>query len=298
MSLSIITTAAVLACSSLVVDATTIARRTTINSYDAGEIPNVFDTYGSTHAGCYGIEPCSDYSNVIVTEDPEDDSIKVLRVKYDEGEAAGSSGAQFYTTEIGDDDTQDGEAGTLEYEVYFPSWFDFTKGGKLPGLHGGEDRVCSGGRSADGENCFSARLMWREEGAGETYFYLPFSKQRDSFCKEFTYPSMDDGCTSTNYGSYQRGNYYWNRGQWNTVKQYIELNTAGKTDGVYRLTVNGVLAMESDVVYYRKTSNLKLEGMFFSTFFGGSSSQYEPDSDQYAYFKNISVRAGYEQNEE
>ncbi len=46
---------------------------------------------------------------------------------------------------------------TLEYQVYFPSGFNFVMGGKLPGLYAGPDRGCSGGASA--KNCFLVRLM-------------------------------------------------------------------------------------------------------------------------------------------
>lgn len=52
----------------------------------------------------------------------------------------------------------------VEYEVYFPSDFDFVKGGKLPGFHGG-NLDCSGYSVVpNGKNCFSTRLMWRENG--------------------------------------------------------------------------------------------------------------------------------------
>jgi len=44
----------------------------------------------------------------------------------------------------------------------------FNMGGKLPGLRGGPDRRgCSGGNETDGTGCFSTRIMWRTEGAGE-----------------------------------------------------------------------------------------------------------------------------------
>ncbi len=45
---------------------------------------------------------------------------------------------------------------TLVYEVYFASQFNFVKGGKLPGLFGGQPS-CSGGTNAT--DCFAARYM-------------------------------------------------------------------------------------------------------------------------------------------
>jgi hypothetical protein len=56
----------------------------------------------------------------------------------------------------------------LTYDLAFDSDFDFVRGGKLPGLRGGNGTTgCSGGEASDGANCFTARLMWRENGAGE-----------------------------------------------------------------------------------------------------------------------------------
>lgn len=45
---------------------------------------------------------------------------------------------------------------TLEYSIFFPTGFDFVKGGKMPGLYGGHTG-CSGGQQS--EDCFSTRLM-------------------------------------------------------------------------------------------------------------------------------------------
>jgi hypothetical protein len=59
---------------------------------------------------------------------------------------------------------------TFEYKVFFPSDFEWVKGGKLPGLYGGRTG-CSGGDAA--LDCFSTRLMWRAGGAGELYLVEP-----------------------------------------------------------------------------------------------------------------------------
>jgi hypothetical protein len=54
----------------------------------------------------------------------------------------------------------------LTYEAAFDSNFEWVKGGKMPGLRGG-DTGCSGGLQPTGADCFTARLMWRKQGAGE-----------------------------------------------------------------------------------------------------------------------------------
>lgn len=50
---------------------------------------------------------------------------------------------------------------TFEYDIMFGKDFDFVRGGKLPGLGGGESMGC-GGTPEQYQNGFSARLMWRE----------------------------------------------------------------------------------------------------------------------------------------
>ena len=95
----------------------------------------------------------------------------VLRVTYPEGSFShDTGGAQFYSLW----NTTDGSSFRtmmVSYELAFDSNFDWVKGGKLPGLRGGLNSTgCSGGNQADGLSCFSTRLMWRRDGAGEGMF--------------------------------------------------------------------------------------------------------------------------------
>jgi len=55
----------------------------------------------------------------------------------------------------------------LTYDIAFDENFDFVKGGKLPGLRGGANNGCEGGSQPNGTDCWSTRLMWRKNGAGE-----------------------------------------------------------------------------------------------------------------------------------
>lgn len=99
--------------------------------------------------------------------DPAGMDDTVLRVTYEAGSWS-QGGANFFVP-FGNSTLQtQPKAMLLYYEVFFGENFDFVKGGKLPGLRGGpQTKACSGGREADGSDCFSSRLMWREQGAGE-----------------------------------------------------------------------------------------------------------------------------------
>lgn len=92
----------------------------------------------------------------------------VLRVTYPNGSYShDTGGTQFYTL-WNSTDSHGFIIMMLTYEVGFDEDFDWVKGGKLPGLRGGlNSSGCSGGNKADGQDCFSSRLMWRKGGAGE-----------------------------------------------------------------------------------------------------------------------------------
>ena len=77
-------------------------------------------------------------------------------------------GAEFYAAPI---DISDARNVTFRYSVFFPANFDWVLAGKLPGLYGGHTG-CSGGNAA--LDCFSTRLMWRQNGAGELYLVCVF----------------------------------------------------------------------------------------------------------------------------
>jgi hypothetical protein len=79
----------------------------------------------------------------------------------------GSGGTQIYSPWGSSFQTM-----LLSYEVAFDSGFNWIKGGKLPGLRGGMNPGCSGGREADGSNCFTSRTMWRRDGAGEGMLFF------------------------------------------------------------------------------------------------------------------------------
>lgn len=91
----------------------------------------------------------------------------VLQVTYPQGSLHDDGGTQLYSLW----NTTDGSSFNsmlLSYELAFDEGFNWVKGGKLPGLRGGPDPDgCSGGNEPNGTDCFSTRLMWRKNGAGE-----------------------------------------------------------------------------------------------------------------------------------
>ncbi|PMR69777.1 hypothetical protein CR158_09015 [Halomonas heilongjiangensis] len=184
-----------------------------------------------------------------------------IRVHYPEGTSSPGDdeegGAGFYTEPAA---LAGAERACLTYRVRFEPGFDFVKGGKLPGLYGGE--APSGGETADGENGFSMRLMWREQGQGELYEYV-----------------VDQEGTSVG-----RGAWTFPSGQWVTIEQEIVLNDPGEANGLARLWIDGQPVLEQRDIVYRTTPELTIDGLMFSTFFGGSGGEWRTPRDQYADF--------------
>lgn len=222
--------------------------------------------WGAESSGAWGLE------NLEVRTPEAGPFSKILRVYYPAGSASPSvsrrqgvplGGGQFYA----DLNLPAQTALRLSYAVRFSEDFDFVKGGKLPGLYGGMGN--SGGDIPDGADGFSTRLMWRREGAGELYAYLP---------------------TSEGYGtSIARGAWTFRPGIWHQVEQEITLNQPDQADGRARVWVDGELVIDQGGLQFRTVEDLKIDGLFFSTFFGGGDASWSTPKDVYVDFADFSV---------
>lgn len=155
----------------------------------------------------------------------------------------------------------------IQYSVRFPENFDFVKGGKLPGLFGGIGNT--GGKVPNGFDGFSVRLLWRKNGLGSVYAYLPSSHK---------------------WGE-RIGKNEWSfrRGIWERITLLVSLNDVGINNGVIKVWLNDKKVIEVDDLLFRASSNLKINGVLFSTFYGGNNASFAPVLDQYIDFSNIVV---------
>jgi len=224
------------------------------------------ETWGAQESGAWGLE------NLEVRPLSEGPFSEVLRVYYPAGSASPSvsrsqgvalGGGQFYA----DLNLPAQTALRLSYAVRFSEDFDFVKGGKLPGLYGGTGN--SGGKIPDGTDGFSTRLMWRRAGAGELYVYLS---------------------TSEKYGtSLDRGAWTFEPGVWYRIEQEIVLNQPDQADGRARVWVDGERVINQEGLQFRTVDALKIDGLFFSTFFGGGDASWSTPKDVYVDFADFSV---------
>ena len=175
---------------------------------------------------------------------------------------------------------------TLHYKVQFDRTFDPACGGKLPGLFlslpGAEDTSAgSGGRMSDWHA--SVRLMWRTNMQAEAYVYATAARQSAG------YTAIPKSHYNPEYGdSLWRGLLTFDKRGWNAVKVHVTLNTPGECDGLLAVTVNGV-QQRFEQMCWRKSADIVVSAVMFSTFYGGSSEKFKAPCDTVARFKDFKL---------
>jgi len=201
-------------------------------------------------------------------------------------------GISFYALGSDDLDMTTAKELTFGYSVFFEKGFQFNKGGKLPGIYGGDDaetaKGCSGGRRAT--DCYSARLMWRTEGDGEVYTYLPDSEVKGFAANKAVcnIPPFSE-CNPTYGASVGRGSFKFPTGEWFTVAQRVRLNDVGQANGEIELWANGKSVVNAKGLILRDSDAGRHRGIQMQTFFGGSTNEWASPTTQDTYFSDFSV---------
>ncbi|PFH53659.1 polysaccharide lyase family 14 protein [Amanita thiersii Skay4041] len=191
-----------------------------------------------------------------------------------------------------------------------PDW-EWRKGGKLPGIFGGEGDLayrCTGGRTRDRCQCFDIRPMWRENGIGELYVYLPPIAPNPSLLLSVPPRSISN---PQNYGtSIGRGAFHFTPGTWTLLTLRIKLNdlppsssssssspsffdpstcppTSTPSNGEIHLSINTTPVISCTGLTLRLSPNSKIKGMHMQTFFGGHTPDWASPKDQRAWFADV-----------
>ncbi len=188
-----------------------------------------------------------------------------LRVHFEPGQIGPEQGGAGWRFPIGRHETAE-----LSYTLQFSPGFEFVKGGKLPGLCGGPDNV-SGGRRANGENGFSARLMWRRDGRGEAYVY--HKNQAGDYGDRFTFPAA----------------FRFPVGQPIHVRLRVTMNQPGQRNGSLQvwITLQGQpeqRLVQRDDLEWRSKDSFGVDSVYFETFHGGSDRSWAPQKPCWAEF--------------
>ncbi len=161
----------------------------------------------------------------------------------------------------------------FSYKLKFEKGFDFVKGGKLPGLAGGDGNC--GGNVPNGYDGWSARMMFWEGGKLSFYVYFP---DQSSKWGERLFLKEQNGDTVRICP-----------GGWHNITQYLKMNTLGKVDGVLKGWFDGRAVFFSDRMVFRKDEKLKVDQVFYSVFMGGGDSSWASAKTEYICFDDFRV---------
>lgn len=195
---------------------------------------------------------------------------RTLQFLYPEGEYGTSeTGAQWkYVFDRGHERVR------LRYRIRFDEGFDFVRGGKLPGLIGGAGNT--GGGIPTGSDGWSARMMWRAAGRAVQYVYHP--DQPDNYGEDMPW-MIDDEVV------------HFESGRWYLIEHEMTMNTPGLRDGVLVCRLDGVEALRREDLRFRDVDAFAIDGLYVSTFFGGSSESWATTRDERIRFDDVEIVA-------
>jgi hypothetical protein len=133
-------------------------------------------------------------------------------------------------------------AACLSYKVFFEGDLDFHNGGTLPGIQARD-------QSQQSQDEFVSHVVWREDGLPGVTLSVTAGgiTQAVAFQSRLAFP----------------------RGQWIKIDKEVSLNTPGQDNGILRVWVDGVLAIEKTDITYRGTPNVVLSGVVGDVHYGG-----------------------------
>lgn len=230
----------------------------------------------STTPGRMAIDPNVSYDN-------KGSSIRVL---YPKGKVTPSdSGVQIDIPLSNDPKVNNFAADELylSYWFKFSDNFEFTCGGKMPGLEGsqaGDDNTLG----------WTGRWMFRNGGSIQSYMHYSVKGDEPTFLGwgDEIAPRGSSGCPDETRTSYLK------KGQWHHMQLHYKLNTPGKKDGIMEGWLDGDAAhyLNNSIGDFRQlglSDGVTINAIFFSTFHGGSKPEYAPSKDVYAWFDEFTV---------
>lgn len=196
-------------------------------------------------------------------------SNNTLRLKIEKNALTSASGI------VSNINIEQGSEYEVQFKVKFHSEFDWSKGGKLGfGFRIGDGNT--GCDKADDGNGGSARLMWYNSNGNiilKPYLYYKDMPDQcgDNLISSGKYPSS---------GSIEKGVWY-------TIKIYVKSNTGSNKDGRVKFTVGSQTLLDQPIRWTTNDAKRLINKLSFSTFRGGSSSDWESATDGYIYFDDL-----------
>ncbi|MET3805227.1 hypothetical protein ABIB25_002228 [Nakamurella sp. UYEF19] len=202
---------------------------------------------------------------------------KVIRTSL-KGFTFGTANGAAFTIPLSDA----GDKACITYQVRFDASFDWSDGGKLPGLQGTNPlsgtAPAGGARQSDG---WSGRMMWVGPGA------YSWAKPTNMAVSYMYGPAQTAG-----YGDNVRWERAFQPGVWHTVKQCYTMNTPGRADGVLEAWMDGVKTVDNTAWVYRLSNKVHVNQIGWSVFRGGNTLDWAGARDGYIDIDNLLVTKG------
>jgi hypothetical protein len=150
-------------------------------------------------------------------------------------------------------DLKPGKEYIFEYRIRFDGQFPFSRGGKIPGLAGGNAPTGCVDVNPQG---FSARMMWREGGKLIGYIY--------------------DQNQSADCGANISTNYTFKPDTWADIKERVRVNNGTASDGILQIWADGNMVINRSNMKYMGLATNNINQVLFHSFFGGSTQDWAP----------------------
>lgn len=152
--------------------------------------------------------------------------------------------------------------------------------------------------------------MWRKDGKGELYTYLPpYTESKFAANKKQCTVAPQSDCNPTYGASVGRGSFVFKAGVWNQISERVKLNDVGQANGELEVFSNGESVMKVTGLILRDSAQGRIRGIQMETFFGGAyyyyylltstisyivssighTSDFASPKGQSAYFSDLSV---------
>ncbi len=169
----------------------------------------------------------------------------------------------------------------IAYGLRFSEGFDWSLGGKLPGLGGvrpGISPATPTGGGNPGDKGWSGRMMWLGPKA---YSWAGPDNQAVSYMYS---PRM----TST-YGDNVRWNRAFKAGEWHRFKQCYRMNTPGKKNGTLVAAVDGHVVFHNTSYTFRTRGDVRINHLYWAIFRGGGDRSWASNRTGYAFLDNVRI---------
>lgn len=178
------------------------------------------------------------------------------------------------------------DSACVAYDVRVAAGFDFSAGGKLPGLVGVAPGVSPGTPTGGGstEHGWSGRLMW----LGAKMWQMVRTAERSNVVVTYLYHPGQERV----YGDNVTWGSSLTPGVWHRVRQCHVMNTVGRADGVLQAWFDGTPVLQQTDVVYRTDPAVHITHLDWSVFRGGDSLAWAGATTGYVDINNLKVTAG------